>query len=75
MLSQVSRLSVRAFSTSRIAMTVPPPSSTDSFGDREKAQEVAYIKKHEAEQLAKLKEELAKQKATIEELEKSIGKQ
>ncbi|CAK7901239.1 ATPase inhibitor, mitochondrial [[Candida] anglica] len=74
MLSQVSKraFSVRAFSTSRVSLTAPPPSGNNSFNDREKAQEGAYIKKHEAEQLAKLREELAKQKESLNKLEDQI---
>ncbi|TID15055.1 hypothetical protein CANINC_004726 [Pichia inconspicua] len=45
--------------------------STDSFRQREKAQEDLYIRKHQAEQIAALKEELAKQKKKIEDLEKN----
>lgn len=43
--------------------------SSDSFRKREKAQEDLYIRKHQAEQIAALKEELAKQKKQIEDLE------
>ncbi|CAH2352653.1 ATPase-stabilizing factor 9 kDa, mitochondrial [[Candida] railenensis] len=76
MLSQVSRraLSVRSFSTSRIAFAAPPSGGKDSFREKENAEEAAYVRKHEAEQLAKLREELAKQKTKIAELEESINK-
>ncbi|KAK8442895.1 hypothetical protein ACI3LY_002693 [Candidozyma auris] len=63
--------SVRAFSISRRAM-VEGPSRTDSFKDRENAQEGAYIKKHEAEQLKKLKERLEEQKKVVDKLEKDL---
>ncbi|KAG0691114.1 hypothetical protein C6P40_005033 [Pichia californica] len=63
-LTAVSRriISVRAYSEG----------ATGSTRSDEKAQEDFYIKKHQAEQLAALKEELAKQKAQLEELEKHI---
>lgn len=75
MLSQVSRraLSVRSFSTSRIAFAAPP-GGKDSFREKENAEEAAYVRKHEAEQLAKLREELAKQKTKIAELEETLNK-
>lgn len=74
MLSQVSKraLSARAFSTTRVALL--GPTGNDAFAEREKGQESAYIRKHEAEQLAQLKEELAKQKESIEKLEEQLSK-
>lgn len=45
----------------------------DAFGDREKAQENYYIKKHEAEQLKNLREKLEKQKEAINNLENEIN--
>lgn len=63
--------SVRAFSISRRAM-VEGPGKSDSFKDRENAQEGAYIKKHEAEQLAKLRERLEEQKKVVDKLEKDL---
>lgn len=62
---------VRTFSVSRAA-ALEQPSKTDAFKDRENAQENVYIKKHEAEQLKKLKERLAEQKKAVDQLEKDI---
>lgn len=49
--------------------------SSDSFTKREKAQEDFYVKKHQAEQLAALREQLAKQKEQIDELTQKISKE
>lgn len=62
---------VRTFSVSR-AVALEQPSKTDAFKDRENAQENVYIKKHEAEQLKKLKERLDEQKKAVDQLEKDI---
>lgn len=62
---------VRAFSVSR-AVAVDQPTKNDAFKDRENAQENVYIKKHEAEQLKKLKDQLAEQKKAVEQLENDI---
>lgn len=62
---------VRTFSMSR-AVALEQPSKTDAFKDRENAQENVYIKKHEAEQLKKLKERLDEQKKAVDQLEKDI---
>ncbi|EGW35018.1 uncharacterized protein SPAPADRAFT_58152 [Spathaspora passalidarum NRRL Y-27907] len=45
----------------------------DKFAEKERAQENLYIKKHEAEQLKKLKERLQQQKETLDQLEKDIN--
>lgn len=66
--------SVRLFSTSRIALVDSPNAQNDAFSDREKAQENVYVKKHEAEQLKKLREKLDQQKETIDKLESEINK-
>lgn len=42
------------------------------FNDKERAEENVYVKKHEAEQLKALKEQLAKQKETIDKLSDEI---
>lgn len=63
---------IRRFSSGRVAL-IDQPTKTDAFGDREKAQENVYIKKHEQEQLKKLKEKLEQQKKSIESLEKEIN--
>lgn len=62
---------VRAFSVTR-AVLADAPSKTDAFKDRESAQENAYVKKHEAEQLKKLRERLSEQKKVVDQLEKEI---
>ncbi|QRV83173.1 hypothetical protein RhiJN_25363 [Ceratobasidium sp. AG-Ba] len=46
--------------------------SEDQFGRKEAAHENEYIRKHQAEQLKKLKEDLAKQQAAVNDLEKQI---
>ena len=56
----------------RVARANEAPSKQDAFGEREKAQENIYIKKHEAEQLKALKDKLEQQKQTIDKLEKEI---
>lgn len=63
--------SIRAFSISIRAM-VDGPSKSDSFKERESAQEGAYIKKHEAEQIKKLRERLEEQKKVVDKLEQDI---
>lgn len=66
--------SIRSISTSRslLSNSEGATASSKEFSDREKAQETAYIKKHEAEQLKALKEQLAKQKETIDKLSDEI---
>ncbi|KAF5212314.1 putative ATPase inhibitor [Clavispora lusitaniae] len=61
----------RNISVSRMAR-IETPNKTDSFKDREHAQEAAYIKKHESEQLKQLKEKLEQQKKAVNDLEKEI---
>ncbi|CUA75740.1 hypothetical protein RSOLAG22IIIB_06047 [Rhizoctonia solani] len=48
--------------------------SEDQFGRKEKAHEDQYIRKHQEEQLKKLKEQLAKNKAEGAQLEQEINK-
>lgn len=50
------------------------PSKSDSFKEREAANENMYVKKHEAEQLRKLREQLEKQKKVVEDLSNEIDK-
>lgn len=64
-------ISTRSFAVTRAAFA-DAPSKGDAFKDRENAQETAYIKKHEAEQLAKLKAKLEEQKKVVSDLEKEI---
>lgn len=59
----------RAFSTAR---PVFADSKTDSFKQREAADENVYVKQHEAEQLKKLKEKLEEQKKVVDKLEKDL---
>lgn len=67
-------LSSRALHTSRVLATEGATGAAkDQFSEREKAQENVYIKKHEAEQLKKLREKLNQQKETIDNLEKEIN--
>ncbi|WPK26191.1 hypothetical protein PUMCH_003539 [Australozyma saopauloensis] len=72
MLRQVTRTApaFRQFSFTQRAFT--EPTKNDSFKDREAANENVYVKKHEAEQLKKLKEQLEKQKKVVEDLNKEI---
>ncbi|RLV94364.1 hypothetical protein JA1_001840 [Spathaspora sp. JA1] len=64
---------IRNFSSARIAMTEGAINETgDKFAEKERAQENLYIKKHEAEQLKKLRERLQQQKETLDQLEKDI---
>lgn len=70
MLARFSRQSIRSISITRPALV--DNVGKDAFNDREKAQESAYIKKHEAEQLKALKEQLDKQKETIDKLSDEI---
>ncbi|KAI9294403.1 hypothetical protein K502DRAFT_324847 [Neoconidiobolus thromboides FSU 785] len=46
---------------------------SDSFGKREKAAEDQYVRKHEQEQLKKLREQLEKTQKEVEDLEKKIN--
>lgn len=64
-------IATRGFSVSRAALT-EQPSKSDAFKERESAQENAYVKKHEAEQLRKLREKLDEQKKVVDQLEKEI---
>lgn len=64
-------IAARSFSVSS-TVRVDSPSKTDAFKDRENAQENVYIKKHEAEQLRKLKVKLEEQKKAVEQLENEI---
>ncbi|EGV62728.1 hypothetical protein PSN45_000682 [Yamadazyma tenuis] len=69
------RQSVRSLSTTRVVLSSNEGATAagkDAFSDRERAQETAYVKKHEAEQLKALKEQLAKQKETIDQLAQEI---
>lgn len=65
----IAKQSVRSISTAR---TLLSEVGKDAFSDRERAQEANYIKKHEAEQLKALKEQLAQQKETIDKLAEEI---
>lgn len=62
---------VRALSLTRPAL-VEKPAKSDSFKDREAANENVYVKKHEAEQLKQLKAQLEKQKKAVDKLEKEV---
>lgn len=62
---------IRRFSLTQRAMS-DGPNKSDSFKDREAANENVYVKKHEAEQLKKLKEQLERQKKVVEDLSKEI---
>lgn len=70
--SIASRNTIRTFSAARVAR-VDAPNKSDAFKERENAQENAYIKKHEAEQLKKLKAQLDQQKEVVEKLQKEIN--
>lgn len=64
----------RSMSTSKALLSnnEGATSGNDAFANRERAQENAYIRKHQAEQLQKLKDDLAKQKETIDKLSDEI---
>lgn len=62
---------VRFFSVARAAR-VEHPSKTDSFKERETAEETAYIRKQEKEQLQKLRKQLDDQKQVVDKLEKEL---
>ncbi|CDK29551.1 unnamed protein product [Kuraishia capsulata CBS 1993] len=65
-----------AFTIQGSAVYCPQDSHTNYSSPqqkREKAQEDLYIKKHQAEQLAALKEQIKKQKESLDELEKKIN--
>lgn len=49
-----------------------PAGSSDAFSKREKAQEDLYVKQHEKEQLAQLREQLKKQQSKIDSLEEKL---
>lgn len=74
MLRQVTARSAPAFRSFSLSKRVlsDGPSKSDSFKDREAANENVYVKKHEAEQLKKLREQLEKQKKVVEDLSKEI---
>ncbi|MBW0541709.1 hypothetical protein O181_081424 [Austropuccinia psidii MF-1] len=48
-------------------------SESKGFKDRERSEEARYIRSKEASELKKLRQELEKQKAKIDELEKSVN--
>ncbi|KAH3685528.1 hypothetical protein WICPIJ_003498 [Wickerhamomyces pijperi] len=62
---------VRMYSEGATGATRPAGSS-DAFTKREKAQEDLYVKQHEKEQLAALRESLKKQKEQLDALEKKM---
>ncbi|KAI3406341.1 hypothetical protein KGF56_000822 [Candida oxycetoniae] len=62
----------RFFSTSRVVLMDGQNIGRDSFSEKEKAQENVWIKKHEEDQLKRLKAQLEKQKDTIAKLEEEI---
>ncbi|CAE6393811.1 unnamed protein product [Rhizoctonia solani] len=47
----------------------------DQFGRKEKAHEEQYVRKHQEEQLKKLKDQLARSKAEAAQLEQKINEQ
>ncbi|KEP44934.1 IATP ATPase inhibitor [Rhizoctonia solani 123E] len=49
--------------------------SEDQFGRKEKAHEEQYVRKHQEEQLKKLKDQLARSKAEAAQLEQKINEQ
>ncbi|CAE6474049.1 unnamed protein product [Rhizoctonia solani] len=49
--------------------------SEDQFGRKEKAHEDQYVRKHQEEQLKKLKDQLARNKAEAAQIEKKISEQ
>ncbi|ONH66043.1 ATPase inhibitor, mitochondrial [Cyberlindnera fabianii] len=69
--SRALRNGVRAYSEGSTGAPRPDGSS-DSFSKREKAQEDYYVKKHEKEQLAALRESLKKSKEQLSELEQKM---
>ncbi|ODV86432.1 hypothetical protein CANARDRAFT_6904 [[Candida] arabinofermentans NRRL YB-2248] len=69
--TRLNTIAMRSYTEGATGATRPDGSS-DSFTKREKAQEDLYVKKHQAEQIAKLKEQLAKQKEQLDELENKL---
>ncbi|ODV98161.1 hypothetical protein PACTADRAFT_646 [Pachysolen tannophilus NRRL Y-2460] len=63
---------VRAYSNEGSTGAPRPDGKSDAFTKREKTNEDYYVKKHEAEVLASLKEQLKKQKEHLNDLEKKI---
>ncbi|TFY74038.1 hypothetical protein EWM64_g9974 [Hericium alpestre] len=63
----VAALSARTYTTSSKEGSV---AQSREFGKREKAQEDVYARAHEREQIEKLKKEIEKKQAQLEELEK-----
>ncbi|KAF9910772.1 hypothetical protein EC991_005489 [Linnemannia zychae] len=61
---------VRTFKPVQVAAAARR-SYSNTFGDKEKAEEAKYIRQKEAEQIKKLREELARKEKEIEELKKS----
>lgn len=64
----VQRASTRAFSQTRAAL------SKDAFSEKEQAQENVYMRQKETEQLKALKEKIAHQEKTIEDLKAQVNK-
>lgn len=62
--SSIRYTTIRALSKSRIA--------SNKFQEKEAGDEAIYIKKHEADQLRKLKEQLEKLKKDLAELEAKL---
>ncbi|CAE6450248.1 unnamed protein product [Rhizoctonia solani] len=73
----IARIAIRtAARSSRVAApraTAVRFYSEDQFGRKEKAHEDQYVRKHQEEQIKKLKEQLAKNKEESAKLEKEIN--
>ncbi|KAF9357579.1 hypothetical protein BGX26_003475 [Mortierella sp. AD094] len=71
MLRTTTTTAVRAFKPIQISAVARRNYTTDSFKEKETAEEAKYIRAKEAEQIKTLKETLAKKEKEIEELKKA----
>ncbi|KAF8928132.1 ATPase inhibitor mitochondrial precursor [Dissophora ornata] len=71
MLRTTSTVAIRAFKPVQVAYVARCSyTTTGSFSEKEKAEEVKYIRAKEAEQIKKLKEQLAQREKEIADLKK-----
>ncbi|KAF9995824.1 hypothetical protein BGZ65_008556 [Modicella reniformis] len=68
MLRTTSTAAIRAFRPVQLSAVTRRHNTTGSFSEKEKAEEAKYIRAKEAEQIKKLREELAKKQKEVDDL-------
>ncbi|KAG0363925.1 hypothetical protein BGZ54_007959 [Gamsiella multidivaricata] len=74
MLRTTTTAAVRAFKPAQVSAIPRRNYSDGAFSDKERAEEAKYIRAKEAEQIKKLKEQLAQREKEIAELKKNNEK-